>query len=59
MSEVNVVIGAGSIGQAIARRVGAGKHVPVADLRQGNAGAAAEVPEIPAFRRRTRRLPVA
>ncbi|KPZ28243.1 hypothetical protein ALO38_200166 [Pseudomonas coronafaciens pv. zizaniae] len=27
MTEVTVVIGAGSIGQAIARRVSAGKHV--------------------------------
>ncbi|MGE5857055.1 MAG: SDR family oxidoreductase, partial [Solirubrobacterales bacterium] len=43
MSEVNVVIGPGSIGQAIARRVSAGKHVVLADLRQGNADAAAEV----------------
>ena len=43
MSEVTVVIGAGSIGQAIARRVGAGKHVLLADLPQGNADAAAEV----------------
>jgi saccharopine dehydrogenase-like NADP-dependent oxidoreductase len=43
MSEVNVVIGAGSIGQAIARRVSAGKHVLLADLHQGNADAAAEV----------------
>jgi NAD(P)-dependent dehydrogenase (short-subunit alcohol dehydrogenase family) len=43
MSEVTVVIGAGSIGQAIARRVSAGKHVLFADLRQGNADAAAEV----------------
>ena len=34
MSEVIVVIGAGSIGQAIARRVSAGKHVVLADLRQ-------------------------
>jgi NAD(P)-dependent dehydrogenase (short-subunit alcohol dehydrogenase family) len=32
MSEVVVVIGAGSIGQAIARRVSAGKHVVLADL---------------------------
>jgi NAD(P)-dependent dehydrogenase (short-subunit alcohol dehydrogenase family) len=37
-----VVIGPGSIGQAIARRVGVGKHVVVADLRQANADAAAE-----------------
>jgi NAD(P)-dependent dehydrogenase (short-subunit alcohol dehydrogenase family) len=43
MSHVIVVIGAGSIGQAIARRVSAGKHVVLADLRQQNADAAAEV----------------
>ena len=43
MSEVIVVIGAGSIGQAIARRVSAGKHMVVADLRQENADAAAEI----------------
>jgi NAD(P)-dependent dehydrogenase (short-subunit alcohol dehydrogenase family) len=43
VSEVIAVIGAGSIGQAIARRVSAGKHVLLADLRQGNADAAAEV----------------
>ncbi len=43
MSEVIVVIGAGSIGQAIARRVSAGKHVVLADLNIGNADAAAEV----------------
>ena len=43
MTEVVVVIGAGSIGQAIARRVSAGKHVVLADLHQANADAAAEV----------------
>jgi len=43
MSYVIVVIGAGQIGQAIARRVGVGKHVLLADLRQDNADAAAEV----------------
>lgn len=43
MSDVIVVIGAGSIGQAIARRVSAGKQVVLADLNQGNADAAAEV----------------
>ena len=43
MSNVIVVIGAGSIGQAIARRVSAGKRVLLADLRQDNAAAAAEV----------------
>jgi NAD(P)-dependent dehydrogenase (short-subunit alcohol dehydrogenase family) len=43
MSEVTVVIGAGQIGQAIARRVSAGKHVLLADLHQASADAAAEV----------------
>jgi NAD(P)-dependent dehydrogenase (short-subunit alcohol dehydrogenase family) len=43
MSQVIVVIGPGSIGQAIARRVGSGKHVVLADLRQENADRAAEV----------------
>jgi len=42
MNNVIVVIGAGSIGQAIARRVSAGKHVLLADLRQENADAAAK-----------------
>jgi NAD(P)-dependent dehydrogenase (short-subunit alcohol dehydrogenase family) len=37
MNEVVIVIGAGSIGQAIARRVSAGKRVVLADLRQSNA----------------------
>jgi NAD(P)-dependent dehydrogenase (short-subunit alcohol dehydrogenase family) len=40
---VIVVIGAGSIGQAIARRVSAGKHILLADLRQENSDAAAKV----------------
>jgi short-subunit dehydrogenase len=43
MSEVTVVIGPGQIGQAIARRVGVGKHVLLADMRQDNANAAAEI----------------
>jgi len=43
MSEVIVVIGAGSIGQAIARRVSAGKKVLLATLRQESAEAAAVV----------------
>ena len=43
MNKVIVVIGAGSIGQAIARRVSAGKHVLLADLKQENAAAAAKV----------------
>jgi NAD(P)-dependent dehydrogenase (short-subunit alcohol dehydrogenase family) len=42
-SKVTVVIGAGSIGLAIARRVSAGKHVVLADLRQENVEAAAKV----------------
>lgn len=42
MTNVIVVIGAGSIGQAIARRVGAGKKVLLADLRQEVAEAAAK-----------------
>jgi NAD(P)-dependent dehydrogenase (short-subunit alcohol dehydrogenase family) len=43
MGNVIVVIGPGSIGQAIARRVSAGKHVLLADLREANADAAAGV----------------
>ncbi len=43
MKEVIVVIGAGQIGQAIARRVGVGKQIVLADLRQENASAAATV----------------
>ena len=43
MSDVIIVIGPGQIGQAIARRVSAGKHVLLADLHQANADAAAEV----------------
>jgi NAD(P)-dependent dehydrogenase (short-subunit alcohol dehydrogenase family) len=38
-----VVIGAGLIGQAIARRVGVGKHVVLADRSEANANAAAQV----------------
>lgn len=41
--KVIVVIGAGSIGQAIARRVSAGKHILLADLRKENSDAAAKV----------------
>jgi NAD(P)-dependent dehydrogenase (short-subunit alcohol dehydrogenase family) len=43
MSDVTVVIGAGQIGQAIARRVSSGKHVLLADLQKASADAAAEV----------------
>ena len=40
---VIVVIGAGSIGQAIARRVSAGKYILLADLHKENSEAAAKV----------------
>lgn len=43
MVDVIVVIGAGQIGQAIARRVGVGKRVLLADMRPENADAAALV----------------
>src|SRR5437868_2373615 len=43
MTNVIVVIGPGQIGQAIARRVGVGKHIILADLREENANAAAKV----------------
>ena len=42
MSDVIVVIGAGFIGQAIARRVGAGKHLVVANLTEESARQAAD-----------------
>lgn len=42
-SRVTVLIGAGQIGLAIARRVGIGTHVVVADLRESNATAAAHI----------------
>ena len=43
MTQVVVVIGAGSIGVAIARRISAGKHILLADLRQETADAQARV----------------
>jgi len=43
MTNMIVVIGAGSIGHAIVRRVAAGKHVLLADIRKENADAAAKV----------------
>ena len=42
MTEVVVVIGAGSMGQAIARRVGAGRHVLLASRREDSAEAAGQ-----------------
>src|SRR3954462_17049 len=41
--EIIVVVGPGQIGQAIARRVGVGKHVLLADQREDNTKVAAEV----------------
>lgn len=43
LTEVVVVIGPGSIGQAIARRVGVGKIILLADLREENAVTAAGI----------------
>ena len=49
MKDVVVVVGAGGIGQAIARRVGAGRHVVLADLRPEAARAAAKILEDAGF----------
>jgi NAD(P)-dependent dehydrogenase (short-subunit alcohol dehydrogenase family) len=45
MKDVIVVIGPGQIGQAIARRISAGKHVLLADMRPDDAKAAAQALE--------------
>jgi NAD(P)-dependent dehydrogenase (short-subunit alcohol dehydrogenase family) len=42
MTDVVVLVGAGSIGLAIARRIGTGRHVLIADLRSETADAAAK-----------------
>lgn len=42
MKKTVVLVGAGSIGQAIARRIGAGKHIVIADYSIDNAEKAAE-----------------
>ncbi len=42
VTKVVVLIGTGSIGQAIARRISAGKHVLLADIKIENANAAAK-----------------
>ncbi|MBT3068085.1 SDR family oxidoreductase [Rhodoferax sp. U11-2br] len=49
MKDVIVVVGAGSIGQAIARRVGAGKHVLLASLTAQEANLAAKAFEDSGF----------
>jgi NAD(P)-dependent dehydrogenase (short-subunit alcohol dehydrogenase family) len=43
MGSVTVLIGSGSIGVAIARRISSGKHILLGDLRKENADAAATV----------------
>lgn len=47
--EVVVLIGSGQIGQAIARRVGSGRHIVLADVKQENADQAAKVLENTGF----------
>ena len=49
MKEVAVLLGTGSIGQAIIRRVGAGKHIVLADLKQEYADRAAKILEDAGF----------
>ncbi len=49
MTDVTVVVGSGSIGQAIARRVSQGRHVLLADLRRENADQAARVLELAGY----------
>ena len=47
--EVVVLVGSGQIGQAIARRVGAGRPIVLADLKQEHTGQAAKVLEDAGF----------
>lgn len=49
MPDVTVIVGAGSIGQAIARRVSNGRHVVLADLKHENAEQAAKVMELAGY----------
>lgn len=49
MKNVTVLIGAGSIGLAIARRVSSGSHVLVADLKKENADAVSKTLEEAGF----------
>lgn len=49
MLDVVVIVGAGSIGVAIARRVSAGKHIVIADVRQENADIARKALENAGF----------
>lgn len=59
MSNVIVVVGPGQIGQAIARRVGVGKHVLLADMREENderGGGGPRQRRVPGERRDGRRV---
>ncbi len=49
MKQVSVLVGAGSIGQAIIRRVSAGKHIVLADYSEENAKRAAKTLEDAGF----------
>jgi len=49
MKQVVILLGAGSIGQAIARRVSAGKHLVLADYKLENAQIAAKILENAGF----------
>ena len=49
MKDVAVLVGSGSIGQAIVRRVGAGKKIVLGDLKIENANAAAKILEDAGF----------
>lgn len=57
--EIVVVIGAGSIGQAIARRVGVGKTILLADLNGDAAAAAADALSVAGFQSSTAQVDVA
>ena len=49
VKKVSVLVGAGSIGQAIIRRVSAGKHIVLADYSEENAKRAAKTLEDAGF----------
>lgn len=51
--EVVVLVGAGQIGQAMARRVGSGRHIVLADVKQEHADRAAAVLENTGFKTST------
>jgi threonine dehydrogenase-like Zn-dependent dehydrogenase len=57
--ELVVVIGAGSMGQAIARRIGVGKTILLADLREDAAQAAAKTLQTAGFSTSTATVDVA